>query len=98
MKRAPENRRARIIETVLVQREMEGSRCLLDTCRPWGGGFQGMGSIARMRSGGRVGEGCGAELAHTDLIRQLTNEPTGSFLGAVASQQSRLWFHLAGSV
>src|SRR5579864_8213839 len=47
---------------------MESCRFLLNTFRPSGGVFKACGSIALMRSGERVGKGCGAKLPHPDLI------------------------------
>src|SRR5204863_928667 len=81
---------------VLVQPEMESCRFLLDTFRPWGGDFQGMGVYRSDEVWRKVWGGVWSVARAPRPHRR--DEPTGLSLGTVASQQSRLPFHPAGSV
>src|SRR5204863_4302501 len=81
-------------EGVLVQPEMESCRFLLDTFRPWGGDFQGMGVYRSDEVWRKVWGGVWSVARAPRPHRR--DEPTGLSLGTVASQQSRLPFHPAG--
>jgi hypothetical protein len=83
-------------DNVLVQREMESCRFLLGTFRPSGGDFQGMRVYRSDDVCRKSWEGVWSEAPTPRSHRR--DEPTGLSLGTVASQQSRLPFHPAGSV
>src|SRR5438046_331946 len=82
---------------VLVQPEMESCRFRIASVPPLrGGDFQGMGVYRSDEVWRKVWEGVRSGARTPRPHRR--DEPTGLSLGTVASQQSRLPFHPAGSV